>query len=118
MTLATQCSRNSNIANQTLLLRRGRGCERCRGTGYAGRMAVQELLPVDEYMSGLISAGAGKAALLSHGASLGWRSLYADGIEKVLAGKTTVSELWRVGISGEEIATMGHGGGEGVRYVH
>lgn len=118
LTLATQCSRDSNIANQTLLLRRGRGCERCRGTGYAGRMAVQELLPVDEYMSGLISAGAGKAALLSHGASLGWRSLYADGIEKVLAGKTTVSELWRVGISGEEIATMGHGGGEGVRYVH
>ena len=118
LTLATQCSRDSNIANQPLRLARGRGCERCRGTGYAGRMAVQELLPVDEYMSGLISAGAGKAALLSHGASLGWRSLYADGVEKVLAGKTTVSELWRVGISGEEIATMGHGGGEGVRYVH
>ena len=104
--------------NKPLRLARGRGCERCRGTGYAGRMAVQELLPVDEYMSSLISAGAGKAALLSHGASLGWRSLYADGIEKVLAGKTTVSELWRVGISGDEIATMGHGGGEGVRYVH
>ena len=118
LALATQCSRDSNIVNQTLLLRRGRGCERCRGTGYAGRMAVQELLPVDEYMSGLISAGAGKAALLSHGVSLGWRSLYADGVEKVLAGQTTVSELWRVGISGEEIATMGHGGGEGVRYVH
>ncbi|MGM9583576.1 MAG: GspE/PulE family protein [Phascolarctobacterium sp.] len=106
------------LNGKPLQLMRGRGCEHCRGTGHAGRMAVQELLPVDEYMSGLISAGAGKAALLSHGTSLGWRSLYADGVEKVLAGQTTVSELWRVGITGEEIATMGYGGGEGVQYVH
>ena len=86
------------------LLRRGEGCEHCRGTGFCGRLAVQELLPVDEYMGDLISAGAGKAALLSHGASLGWRSLYADAVDKVLAGQTTVSELWRVGITGDAVA--------------
>ena len=86
------------------LLRRGEGCEHCRGTGFCGRLAVQELLPVDEYMGDLISAGAGKAALLSHGASLGWRSLYADAVDKVLAGQTTVSELWRVGITGDTVA--------------
>lgn len=86
------------------LLRRGEGCEHCRGTGFCGRLAVQELLPVDEYMGDLISAGAGKAALLSHGTSLGWRSLYADAVDKVLAGQTTVSELWRVGITGDTVA--------------
>ncbi|MGM9570199.1 MAG: GspE/PulE family protein [Phascolarctobacterium sp.] len=105
-------------SSQPPLLKRGQGCEHCRGTGYAGRLAVQELLPVDEYMSELISAGAGKAALLSHGASLGWRSLYADAVDKVLAGQTTVSELWRVGIFGEETAAMSYGGCEGVQYVH
>ena len=86
------------------LLRRGEGCEHCRDTGFCGRLAVQELLPVDEYMGDLISAGAGKEALLSHGASLGWRSLYADAVDKVLAGQTTVSELWRVGITGDTVA--------------
>ena len=80
------------------LLRCGQGCAYCRGTGYSGRLAVQELLPVDEAMGDLISAGASKAALLSHGATLGWHSLYADAVDKVLAGQTTVSELWRVGI--------------------
>ena len=80
------------------LLQRGQGCVYCRCTGYSGRLAVQELLPVDEAMGDLISAGASKAALLSHGATLGWHSLYADAVDKVLAGQTTVSELWRVGI--------------------
>ena len=80
------------------LLRCGQGCAYCRGTGYSGRLAVQELLPVDEAMGDLISAGASKAALLSHGAKLGWHSLYADAVDKVLAGQTTVKELWRVGI--------------------
>lgn len=106
------------LQSELPVLRRGRGCEYCRGTGYAGRLAVQELLPVDEYMGELISAGAGKAALLSHGTSLGWRSLYADAVDKVLAGQTTVSELWRVGIFGEEKVAMGYGGGEGAQYVH
>ena len=101
------------------LLKRGRGCEHCRGTGYAGRLAVQELLPIDEYMGDLISAGTGKAALLSHGAALGWRSLYADAVEKVLAEQTTVCELWRAGIMGEEIAAAMHYGGSGEgQYVH
>ena len=103
---------------QSLLLKRGRGCEHCHGTGYAGRLAVQELLPVDEYMGALISAGAGKAALLSHGVSLGWHSLYADAVAKVLAGQTTVSELWRVGILGEELTVLPGCAGQGGSYVH
>ncbi len=89
-------------AGKTWRLLRGRGCEYCRGSGYRGRLAVQELLPIDEYMGELISANAGKAALLSHGAGLGRRSLYADGVSKVLAGQTTAEELWRVGITKEE----------------
>lgn len=89
-------------AGKNYQLTRGKGCPFCRGSGYHGRLAVQELLPIDEYMGELISANAGKAALSSHGAGLGWHSLYADGVSKVLAAKTTAAELWRVGITKEE----------------
>ncbi len=89
-----------------LELRHGRGCELCRGQGYHGRLALQELFPVDEYMAELISANVGRAALLSHAQDLGWRSLYEDGRQKALVGLTTVQELWRAGIEREE------------RYVH
>ena len=82
-----------------IALRRGRGCGRCRQTGYSGRLAVQELLPVKENLAELISRRAKQADLLRTGAANGWRSLYADGRDKALAGLTTVSELWRVGIS-------------------
>lgn len=80
-------------------LRRGRGCDCCRRTGYWGRLAVQELLPVEGNLAELISCRAPRAELLRAGAVNGWRSLYADGKDKVLAGLTTVAELWRVGIS-------------------
>lgn len=95
----------SPAAAGNLTLARGRGCEHCRGTGYAGRMAVQEIFPVDEYLSELISARAAKPKLLAHAQDLGRRSLYHDAIEKVLQGHTTVQELWRAGISAEEIAS-------------
>ncbi|MDY4920829.1 MAG: GspE/PulE family protein [Phascolarctobacterium sp.] len=87
--------------NTELVLRTGIGCEHCHGAGYKGRLAVQELLLVDDYMADLISAGTGKAALLGHAATLGWRSLFEDGVDKVLAGKTTVAELLRAGIAKE-----------------
>lgn len=82
-------------------LRRGRGCVCCRRTGYWGRLAVQELLPVEENLAELISCRAPRAALLQAGTDNGWRSLYADGRDKALAGLTTVAELWRAGISEE-----------------
>lgn len=85
-------------AHGAITLRRGRGCEHCRYTGYWGRLAVQELLPVEENLAELISCRAARAELLQAGTANGWLSLYADGKAKVLAGLTTVDELWRVGI--------------------
>ena len=80
----------------------GTSCQHCRGTGYRGRLAVQELLPMDENMASLISGGAAKAAILQQAAKLGRRSLYDDGAAKVLTGVTTVAELLRNGIVKEE----------------
>lgn len=91
-----------DVANSIAGLRRGRGCEHCRHRGYWGRLAVQELLPVEENLAELISRRAARAELLQAGAANGWRSLYADGRAKILAGLTTVEELWRVGIREEQ----------------
>ncbi len=82
-------------------LRHGAGCEYCRNTGYLGRLAVQEVLPVDENLAELISRRAPRGDLLRAGAGKGWRGLYDDGVKKALAGLTTVAELWRVGIREE-----------------
>lgn len=88
-----------DFASGVMTLRRGRGCDCCRHTGYWGRLAVQELLPVEENLAELISCRAPRAELLRAGTVNGWRSLYADGRDKILAGLTTAAELWRAGIS-------------------
>lgn len=91
---------------EQLLLEEAAGCEHCHHTGYRGRLAVQELLPWTKDLAQQLLRGAGEAELWPYARKAGWRSLYKDGISKVLAGQTTVSELWRQGIilGGEEDA--------------
>ena len=78
-----------------LQLREGRGCEHCQGTGYRGRLAVQEVLPVTEELSRLIAAGAEEKELLLQAKEQGYMSLFQDGVDKVCQGYTTVGELLR-----------------------
>lgn len=77
------------------------GCEHCHGTGYRGRLALHELVVFDKRMQQLLVNGADEAELLQEARKQGWRSLFADAVDKVLQGATTVEELWRVGITGE-----------------
>lgn len=84
------------VADDELLLKQGRGCEHCSGTGYSGRMAVQEVLPVTEEMSALILHGAAEREILAAGRKAGYRDMRQDGVAKVLAGQTTVAELLRI----------------------
>lgn len=76
---------------------RGRGCERCQGTGYKGRTGLFELLVVDETIQKMIVDRA-PASTIKHyaAASLGMRTLLEDGRRKVLAGLTTPEEVLRV----------------------
>ena len=88
-------------ADESLQVVQAHGCEHCHGTGYQGRLALHELVTVDKRMQQLLLNGADEAELLQEARRQGWRSLYADGVAKVLQGATTVEELWRVGITGE-----------------
>jgi type II secretory ATPase GspE/PulE/Tfp pilus assembly ATPase PilB-like protein len=75
---------------------RGRGCETCVGLGYSGRLALTELLEVDEGLTDIIAQKAGTAGIHSAALSGGFTPLLADGVAKAVAGHTTLEEVVRV----------------------
>lgn len=74
----------------------GEGCDACRQTGYRGRMAIHELLVVDESMKKLMMNNASFQELKNHMIEKNTRLLIDDGLLKVKAGKTTLEEIFRV----------------------
>lgn len=82
-------------AERELLLQRGEGCEKCGFTGYKGRMAVQEVLPITEQITGLILHRDSEKMIQETARQYGFISLKQDGVDKVITGYTTVAELIR-----------------------
>ncbi len=69
------------------------GCERCKGTGYKGRVGIYQVMPISEEMQRLIMSGAGEIDL-SHQASLeGVKNLRESGLLKVRQGLTSLEEV-------------------------
>ena len=79
---------------------RGRGCQRCNFTGYAGRTAIQEMLVMNEELRGLVTARVPAMALKEAAVAAGMVPLIEDGLEKVRQGITTVNEVLRVSLVG------------------
>ena len=73
---------------------RGRGCERCRGTGYRGRSGLYELLALSDDLRGALQRGVGELRRLAM--DHGMRTLRDDGLRQVRAGVTTLEEVLRV----------------------
>ena len=82
-------------ANAELTLYKGAGCEHCRGTGYLGRMALQEVMPVMPELKQFIVKETQESALFNEACRFGAVSIKEDGAAKVLQGYTTVDELLR-----------------------
>jgi type IV pilus assembly protein PilB len=74
----------------------GTGCDRCKGRGYLGRVAIIEALTVSETIRRLIIKRASAAVIKNQGMSEGMKTLRMVGIEKALEGITTLEEIWRV----------------------
>ena len=72
---------------------RGRGCSKCRNTGYSGRVGAFELLVPDDELLDAISRGAPLQELRRLVRAGGFIGLRQDGLEKVKAGLTTMEEL-------------------------
>jgi general secretion pathway protein E len=77
-------------------LKRGAGCVQCRGTGYSGRTAVAEVVPVDHTLRELIVQKAPGRRLREHVRSLGITALRTAALRLVLEGRTTLEEVRRV----------------------
>jgi type II secretory ATPase GspE/PulE/Tfp pilus assembly ATPase PilB-like protein len=75
---------------------RGKGCGRCYHTGYSGRTAIAELLPVDQPLQWMIQAEAPEHELQRHAVAHGMRLLLLDGLSRVLRDVTTIDEIFRV----------------------
>ena len=75
---------------------RRNGCVRCRQTGYSGRIGVFQLLSMDEELSSLAARKASHEELERAAMNSGMTTLWEDGIEKVVAGLTSLEELARV----------------------
>ncbi|RJF89990.1 type II/IV secretion system protein [Oleomonas cavernae] len=72
------------------------GCEACGGSGFRGRLAVLELLPMSETVARLVLARAEAREIARVAVAEGMRPMLADGLAKVAAGLTTVDEVLRV----------------------
>jgi type IV pilus assembly protein PilB len=73
--------------------RKGRGCDKCRGTGYKGRMGIFELCILDDEIRRMVNEKMSVAAIRQRARDLGMRTLREDGLRKVLGGMTTPDEV-------------------------
>ncbi len=72
------------------------GCRLCRNTGYRGRLAIQELMVMEDDIRTLVMQNSDAASIRRACQAKGMKLLRQDGAERVLAGETTIEELLRV----------------------
>lgn len=75
---------------------KGIGCQKCRNTGYMGRLAIHELFVPDNDIIELITSDANPKKIRKAAVEAGMTPLRIDGLQKVKAGITTVDEILRV----------------------
>jgi type IV pilus assembly protein PilB len=74
---------------------RGRGCDRCNRTGYKGRMALFEIMTMDDTLRELIMAQANTSVLRAESRKRGMRTLREVGLLSIYDGQTTIDEVVR-----------------------
>ncbi|MCR9163042.1 MAG: type IV-A pilus assembly ATPase PilB [Nannocystaceae bacterium] len=76
--------------------KRGKGCKTCGGSGYKGRVALYEVMVMNDGLKDLVLQGASTAELKSEAIRLGMATLRRSGLNKVGEGVTTLEEVLRV----------------------
>jgi type IV pilus assembly protein PilB len=80
----------------------GKGCDMCNDSGYKGRIALYEVMPLRDELKELILEGASSMELKRAGQKAGMKTLRQSGLEKIRNGVTTVDEIVRVTASDED----------------
>jgi general secretion pathway protein E len=89
-----KCKESYDRDGQTLY--RGAGCRTCHQSGFRGRMAICEFLPLTQPVREMILAKQSAKDIRERADTLGLRTMAADGWEKVALGMTTAEEVLRV----------------------
>lgn len=85
--------RVSDVEGRTFY--RGRGCETCNFSGYRGRQAIFEIMPMDDYLRDLIMKEASTTVLRAEARKRGMRTLRECGLLAIYEGQTTIDEVVR-----------------------
>ncbi len=106
--VCTACRERDDIAIETLIqmgmdpetastaeCTRGRGCPSCGNTGFKGRVALYEVMPVTDAVRELVLMGASTNEIKSEAIGQGMKTLRQSGLTKILDGTTSVSEILR-----------------------
>jgi type IV pilus assembly protein PilB len=92
--------KRSDIEGRTLF--RGRGCDACNGSGYRGRMAIFEIMQLDDNIRELVMQHASTNVLRTECRKRGMRSLRESGLLALFEGQTTIDEVVRETMSEED----------------
>jgi type IV pilus assembly protein PilB len=104
--ICTNCKQRIEISSETLLragfdeeeivgldIYSGKGCELCNQTGYKGRVALYEVMPIREELRELILQGASADELKKESVKQGMKTLRMSGLQKIKEGMTTLEEV-------------------------
>jgi type IV pilus assembly protein PilB len=106
--ICPQCKAKDDISGETLVQMgmdpemvskieclTGKGCSLCGNTGFKGRIALYEVMPVTEEIRELILMGASSSEVKNQAISQGMKTLRQSGLTKVAEGVTSVAEILR-----------------------
>ena len=74
---------------------RANGCEKCKGKGVTGRIAIYEVMKMTRELEDIITSGASEGKIKDEGVRQGMVSLRQDGIMKALEGTVSIEEVLR-----------------------
>ncbi len=78
---------------------RGKGCDYCKNTGYYGRIAIFEMIEINDEIRSMILKKISSNQIKEVAIRYGMKTLLDSGIEKALEGITTIDEVFRVAVS-------------------
>ncbi len=88
-----QIGRELNMATEKFKVYRGKGCDTCNFSGFWGRLAIYEILLLNDSLKQLVTRKATAGEIKRQAVKLGMRTLRQDGWLKVIGGLTTPSEI-------------------------
>jgi type IV pilus assembly protein PilB len=81
---------------KTIKCYKGKGCATCNNSGYKGRIALYEVMPISDELRELVLEGASANEIKKTAARLGMNTLRRSGLNKVKEGTTSIEEVLRV----------------------